>query len=571
MRLIISTAAVLLFSGAVSTAAAGSGGIGDPHERMIERDDWRVHQRAPAGAPHTLLFAVREHNVGSKLTEELMAVSDPDSPRYGQHLTFDQVGALTSDPQATRCVHAYLNDIGATIVSTSPHGEFVRAAHSVAHWERALETTFHEYHHSVKGPIVRTAQYVLPPALVKCVTFIGYTSQLPATAKPKMHATPLKTKPGTVDPPLLQSFYHIDSFKASPKVSQSVFEAVGANFSPDDLAEWLEYYSFPAQAVANDIGGHNSSALCKTAMPADCIEANLDLQYIMATAQGAPTTYWYEANETWPFIAWIESVMSDPNPITVHSISYDEAEYHVPSTLLELFSVTAQKLGLMGTSIIVSSGDDGIAGAEARENASKCAFRPYFPAACPYVTAVGATMGPENYYAEVSETADAHPSGGITTGGGFSNFYDQPMYQAAAVAKYISTATMPAGGGYNASGKRGYPDVALLGHMYQTMIGGTQFGVSGTSASTPVVAGMVNLLNTKRLSAGKPVLGFINPLLYQNPAVFNDMVTGNNRCTAAAGGGLPVCCPVGFFAAVGWDPLTGLGSVDFAKAAAAFV
>ena len=53
-----------------------------------------------------------------------------------------------------------------------------------------------------------------------------------------------------------------------------------------------------------------------------------------------------------PFIAWIEEVMSDPT-VTVHSISYDEAEYHVPQKLLELFSISAQKLGLMGTSIIV--------------------------------------------------------------------------------------------------------------------------------------------------------------------------------------------------------------------------
>lgn len=102
------------------------------------------------------------------------------------------------------------------------------------------------------------------------------------------------------------------------------------------------------------------------------------------------------------------------------------------------------------------------------------------------------------------------------------------------------------------------------------MIGGTQFGVSGTSASTPVVAGMVNLLNSKRHLAGKPVLGFINPLLYTNPSVFNDILHGNNRCTAATGAA-PACCPGGFDAVSGWDPLTGLGSVDFAKAAAAFV
>jgi tripeptidyl-peptidase-1 len=84
------------------------------------------------------------------------------------------------------------------------------------------------------------------------------------------------------------------------------------------------------------------------------------------------------------------------------------------------------------------------------------------------------------------------------------------------------------------------------------------------------MAGMVNLFNTKRLLQRQSRLGFINPLLYKNPAVFNDIVKGNNRCCASGGGAL-VCCPAGFDAAVGWDPLTGLGSVDFAKAVSAFV
>ncbi|KIJ38199.1 hypothetical protein M422DRAFT_176967, partial [Sphaerobolus stellatus SS14] len=36
----------------------------------------------------------------------------------------------------------------------------------------------------------------------------------------------------------------------------------------------------------------------------------------------------------------------------------------------------------------------------------------------------------------------------------------------------------------------------------------------GTSASRPVVAAVISLLNDFRLSKGKPPLGFINPWLY---------------------------------------------------------
>ena len=89
---------------AVGAAAAA---VAAPHETMIAREDWRPQRRAPVAAPHTLLFVARERNVGAALTEELMAVSDPESSRYGDHLTFEEVGALTSDPAATRCVHDY--------------------------------------------------------------------------------------------------------------------------------------------------------------------------------------------------------------------------------------------------------------------------------------------------------------------------------------------------------------------------------------------------------------------------------------------------------------------------------
>lgn len=39
--------------------------------------------------------------------------------------------------------------------------------------------------------------------------------------------------------------------------------------------------------------------------------------------------------------------------------------------------------------------------------------------------------------------------------------------------------------------------------------------IDGTSASTPIFAGVVTLLNDARTAAGLPPLGFLNPLFYQ--------------------------------------------------------
>jgi len=90
---------------------------------------------------------------------------------------------------------------------------------------------------------------------------------------------------------------------------------------------------------------------------------------------------------------------------------------------------------------------------------------------------------------------------------------------------------------------------------------------SGTSASSPAFAAMVTLINGERLAKNKSPLGFLNPALYaladSNAGVFNDITVGENYC--AAGHGEVVCCKEGFDSVKGWDPVTGLGSVDFGK------
>jgi len=95
-------------------------------------------------------------------------------------------------------------------------------------------------------------------------------------------------------------------------------------------------------------------------------------------------------------------------------------------------------------------------------------------------------------------------------------------------------------------------------------MGPTLVPTAGTSASAPLLAGMIALWNDMRFQNGMPPLGFMNPLLYEmylaHPEAFNDIVTGNNKCLVH---GL-ACCNYGFTAAVGWDAVSGLGSPNFA-------
>lgn len=142
----------------------------------------------------------------------------------------------------------------------------------------------------------------------------------------------------------------------------------------------------------------------------------------------------------------------------------------------------------------------------------------------------------------------------IRSGGGFSNFFEVPSYQSAAVANYLSTTPPPyTAAQYNNSGKaRGYPDLSANGAFYDTAISGKFEPIFGTSASAPVTGAIITLINDARLAAGKKPVGFLNPIIYSNgfAAGFNDIVRGSN----------PGCGTNGFATAKGWDPVTGVGT-----------
>ena len=150
----------------------------------------------------------------------------------------------------------------------------------------------------------------------------------------------------------------------------------------------------------------------------------------------------------------------------------------------------------------------------------------------------------------------------------------------------------------------------LTGAVLATCVRGQQvwrgavFPLGGTSASGPIMAGIVSLLNDVLLNKGLPVVGHFNPTLYRwaesSPApAFNDITFGRNNdgdmqppgsfypifCEFVAsrpagllhvhagiaahqvGGGvvLCVCTRYGFPAMEGWDAASGLGSPNFAQ------
>jgi len=183
---------------------------------------------------------------------------------------------------------------------------------------------------------------------------------------------------------------------------------------------------------------------------------------------------------------------------------------------------------------------------------------PSWPASSPWVTAVGGTRF-ENEDTTLPEVATQL----FGSGGGFSSTWPAFPSQAAATAHYLSnTPGLPPKGSFPPEG-RATPDVAALGEGYQIIANGLVETVGGTSASAPTFAALVSLLNEKRIEAGLPVMGHLNPFLYENPGMFHDITQGHN----AIGRDGPL--DYGFNCTVGWDPVTGLGTPMFDKMLAA--
>ena len=88
-------------------------------------------------------------------------------------------------------------------------------------------------------------------------------------------------------------------------------------------------------------------------------------------------------------------------------------------------------------------------------------------------------------------------------------------FQTAAVGSYLADASIPKppADTFNSS-NRAFPDIATLGNNILILQGGQWQITGGTSASAPIFAGILALLNDHLAQNGKQPVGFVSPFLY---------------------------------------------------------
>ncbi|KAJ8087301.1 hypothetical protein PM082_006131 [Marasmius tenuissimus] len=494
------------------------------------------------------------------LEKALFDVSTPGNALYGQHLSLDEVKAFAGpNPASIAAVSQWLSDNGASDVKTTgPFEDWIDFTVPVSTADSLLQTNFESFVHVPTGEkLVRTLQYSIPQDLVEHIELVHPTTTFvkslsrpgpkisipitPSNITERANPAPSSCN-SVVTPACLEALYGIPTTRAtqsSNKLGVSGFIQQFANQA--DLRTFLTSLrpDLPATttfALQTLDGGSNPQGANQAG-----IEANLDIQYTVGVASGVPVTFISVGPNTADgvdgFLDIINALNAQSAPPQVLTTSYGFDETDLGSTLATRVCNAYMALGARGVSILFASGDGGVSGGQSQ---SCTTFIPAFPGGCPFHTSVGSTRG-------VNEVGSSFSSGG------FSNVFARPSYQSTPVANYLNAIGSTNSGRFNPNG-RAFPDVAAQGENIEIVVGGRAELVAGTSASSPIFASVIALINDRLVAAGRPVLGFLNPFLYANPGAFFDIASGSN----------PGCGTNGFPARAGWDPVTGLGTPNFA-------
>ena len=525
-----------------------------------------------------------------------MDMSTPDHPEYGKHFrTHDEMKRMLQPSAASMdAVQTWLEDAGITNIEQD--ADWVKFQTTVETANKLLDANFQYYvNRASHAERLRTLEYSIPDSLAPHVNLVTPTTRFgqmhanratmhgkkkvaSAAFRKAAHYTSADCN-NAITPQCLKDLYSIGDYAAKADNGNGVAFASYleqyARYSDlalfeKNIAPYAEGQNF---SVVQFNGGGNDQT-----SSSDSSEANLDLQYIVGVSSPVPVTEYStggrgplvpdldqpdpndDNNE--PYLDFLQNIvkLSDAELPAVLSNSYGEDEQSVPAKYARSVCNLYAQLGSRGVSVIFSSGDSGVGAAcETNDGTNATHFPPQFPAACPWVTSVGATTHTS------PETAVYFSSGG------FSDLWERPSYQNDAVSEYLTKLGSKWSGLFNAKG-RAFPDVSAQGENFAIYEKGSLTSVDGTSCAAPVFAGVIALLNDARVESGQSVMGFLNPWLYsKGRAALNDITTGgstgcdgNGRFSGPANGG-PVVPYASWNATKGWDPVSGLGTPDFAK------
>jgi len=493
----------------------------------------------------TFTIALKQRNV-DQLRRVLFEVSDPRHQLYGKHWNKDRILDLVAPIEAHRQpVRSWIEQVaGSAKLTIDDRRDAFRVTTTVAVAERLFDTKLHFFVDTSLPralPIIKfIGKFSVPSSVSQYIDMVtGITEFPPQPLQPKIFKA---TEEGTNQCNVPYTLKRIYNMSLDIQITHTAAATVGPfsrdghktktiGFGETDLTNWQQLNNLPQVAVsqvlgdAADLYGPDDSSLAGG-------EANLDVQMITAFAPNSNQTFWILSDWMYEFAL---EILSTPGAPLINSMSYGWEEtnqcditdcnalgFPDSATYIARTDVEFMKDGVAGFTLLAASGDNGV------EPNRLCTYMYQdYPASSSYVTTVGATaivrsdneqpLGPDappicndkkcECSTSLAEEGAMHTNAALfDTGGGFSHYNARPQYQNYAVNQYLNSGVKFPESKYWNNTNRGYPDVAACGANIAVYSKGSVAIVAGTSASCPIWAGILTVLNDDRLASGKAPL-----------------------------------------------------------------
>ena len=514
---------------------------------------------------------------------------DPASPNYHRWLSPEEFGRqFGPEPDDIDTLTGWLTSHGFTIDEVSKSRTWINFSGTVADVEGTFHTKMHDY--NVNGHLrhANTQDPEIPRGFADLVTGVVSLNNFPwrSMGSGMQQTAPLETQPDYTSgsahfmtPGDFATIYNVKPLYAAGIDGTGVTIAIvgRSNIHLSDVQTFRQRYGLPANDPVIVVNGTDPGVLAS-----DEGEAILDVEWSGAVAKNATIKFVVsKSTNSGDGVYLSAQYIVNNNLAPVMSTSYGLCEASLGSSGNAFINGLWQQATAQGITTFVSTGDSGAAGCNVGGDTTGAGLGVNGVASTPYNVAVGGTQFAEaagtywnavnasdgssakSYIPEVawnnSGAAVTCPAGDTcsdlwSTGGGASTYYAKPSWQVSP--------------GVPADGRRDIPDVSLNAstHDGYTVFQLDQYPnanyfswVGGTSAASPSFAGLMALIVQ---STGQRQ-GNANTRFYQlgsiqygsgGPAVFHDITTGNNSVPGVTG----------YSSTVGYDPVTGLGSVNAA-------
>jgi kumamolisin len=441
-----------------------------------------------------------------------------------------------ADPKDIAAVSTFAAAHGLVVVETSAARRSVVLSGTAKTLSEAFGVTLKQYEHEGGTYRGRTGAVTVPAELAEIVVGVFGLDDRPQA---RAHFQRLsegeassRAAGSSFTPPQLAGLYQFPTGLDGSGQCIGIIE-LGGGFRPADLRAYFTGLGLPTPAVKaiRVDGGRNHPTNANSADG----EVMLDIEVAAGVAPKASIAVYFAPNTDQGFLDALTTAVHDKvNKPSVVSISWGAAESGWTAQAMTQFDQALQAAAALGVTVCCSAGDNG-----SSDGVADGKVHVDFPASSPFALGCGGTnltASGQTISAEVVWNANPTSS---ATGGGVSGFFPLPAYQ--------NNAHVPPVSGLAGQTGRGVPDVAGDADPasgYQVRVDGQNLVFGGTSAVSPLWAGLIALMNQK---LGHSV-GFLNPLLYGSLAgrgLFHDIVSGNNGSYSAG---------------PGWDACTGWGS-----------